>query len=227
MKKFTPFVLIIVVLILALAALGVGYGLWYENLDITGSVTTGTVNVEWSGPYNSTGGDGWDECVHLNGYPGACTPEGVTIGGKEAKDVADCKVTNDGTNFSIEVDNAYPSYQCSFDLDIHSLGSIPVHLAVQENTPAPAWMDNPDDEFDCSFFDVSTGQTTHIGSLADLYNPDTPVQLHFGDEVQCSVIIHFTNTDDVEQDRTGSNSYQFSYTIQAHQYNEDANFSLP
>ncbi len=78
MKKFTPFVLVIVVLVLALAALGVGYGYWTETLDINGTVTTGTLDVDLTNlggtcPSTLTSSSLIDVAI-VNAYPGySCT----------------------------------------------------------------------------------------------------------------------------------------------------------
>ena len=47
-KKALPIGTIFMILVIALAFLGVGYALWSETLTISGTVSTGEVDVEFS-----------------------------------------------------------------------------------------------------------------------------------------------------------------------------------
>ncbi len=59
-RKKLPVGTMFLVLVIALAFLGVGYALWSETLTISGTVTTGEVDVEFSQhPV--------EECVDVNG----------------------------------------------------------------------------------------------------------------------------------------------------------------
>ena len=41
-------VILVGILIIALAGIGIGYGLWFEELTVSGSVTTGTLDVAFA-----------------------------------------------------------------------------------------------------------------------------------------------------------------------------------
>ena len=180
MKKF---LVLAMVSIVALATLGVGYALWFEVLSIDGTVSTGTVIVELSGP------DIYD--VEALG-----------------KDVGKCVnvPTQDPTAIQISVTDAYPSYECYVTFDVHSLGTIPVH--VQQPFPDagnPGWV-----------------------ALQDCYvdGAGTPIQgvpqLHEGEAAYCTIFIHFDNDEAAAMGWDGSTSGQagFGFTVGAHQFNE-------
>lgn len=93
-------------LILALGMSGLAYAHWMETLTISGTVNTGTVDVEWS----EVGS--WD-----TEEPG--------------KDVSwiECWIDLVDPNLlHVEVHNAYPSIDYFNVVDIHCAGTIPVHL---------------------------------------------------------------------------------------------------
>jgi hypothetical protein len=99
MKKF---LVLFAVTALAVTALGVGYALWSTTLTIDGTVSTGNVDARWSV------GDQWVE---------------------EAKDVSRIICEGAGTTeLAVTIENAYPSAHYYCELDIHSIGSVPVHI---------------------------------------------------------------------------------------------------
>ncbi len=133
------------ILIIALAAMGVGYGLWFEDLFIWGTVTTGTLDVGFSGP--------WIEEWFTNEWGEVIASPEVNPGLFEIKhDTVYCdawlegpdgdSVVDEGADhLFIEVGGAYPSYHCLVTFDVTNIGTVPVHLAGPE--PAPD-ADNPE-----------------------------------------------------------------------------------
>ncbi len=137
------------VLIIALALVGLGYGLWFEDLQLMGYLTTGYLDVnfspedeiEWfSDEYNNViarEGDPLFELKHdqyvsceatrldepIPGYPD--NPEGPVDTGPDL--------------LQILITGAYPSYHCLVTFDITNAGTVPVHFMLQpdpNNQPA-------------------------------------------------------------------------------------------
>ncbi len=106
------------IVILALAGMGVAYGLWFQNLFITGTVTTGTLGVAL---------------------------QNAVVTETEAKDVGTCTATisDEGEMLNVKVDNAYPGYICDVAFEVANTGTIPVHLAAPM-WDDEAQMDNDD-----------------------------------------------------------------------------------
>lgn len=149
--------LLVGLLIIALAAVGVGYGLWFEDLKIHGEVTTGELDVELSlwdfeleGPWDGTGtytplewfSDEYNVFVCDND-PFTTMPdcpegkfEGINCEAKfvdaDLADGPEGSAVDDGPEvISFEVTGMYPSYHCLIRFDIHSTGTVPVHLYAE------------------------------------------------------------------------------------------------
>lgn len=101
-RRFLPVGMLSLLLVMALASIGVAYTMWSEELWIYGTVETGGVDVEFSGPHV------WEN--------------------DHGKDVAECGAEIWDNQLNIWVWNGYPSYECWVDYDIHNIGSIPVHV---------------------------------------------------------------------------------------------------
>jgi hypothetical protein len=192
-KKALPVGTMFLVLVIALAVLGVGYALWSETLSISGTVTTGEVDVEFSqGPVK--------ECVDINGVLTCPEPP-------EKADVANCTVEwlgpdgdsegDDGSDqLLVTVTGMYPSYHCKVSFDVTSTGNVPVHVWLPEPTD-----DNP--EWVATDFETCY---------------EDGVQLHQNDSTgDCTIDIHFNN----DQAPPEGSSHTFGWTILATQYNED------
>lgn len=164
------------IVLLALAGMGVGYGLWFENLFIAGTVTTGTVDVEIT----------------------------ATVEEVESKDVGTCVIDEDmlGENLVlVDVDNAYPSYECWVTVAVANVGTVPVHLTLPEWWDEwEGWTDEVE-PFELIDFDEDCFETA---------------QVHPGESESCRFLIHFDNEDGLEMGAT----YAFAYQFRAHQYNE-------
>ena len=120
MKKIA---LLCLALVLALGTLGVGLALWSETLYIDGTIYTGELDVEWSQgvPYD-------DEPME--------------------KDFSWAECMIDGDTIYIWIYNAYPSITYTIPIDIHNIGTIPVHLCglvvTGGNLPACSTVAFPD-----------------------------------------------------------------------------------
>ena len=131
--------LISLALVMALGMLGAVYAMWSEELTIEGTVTTGTVDVEFSqysndaGPHGTAGAGGFFTGNFDPEVPGTWDPATQTWCGDRAdKNVGstDCALTPD--TLTITVDNAYPCYFGSILYDIHNVGTIPVKVISWE-----------------------------------------------------------------------------------------------
>ena len=171
-KKSLPIGVMVLVLIVALASLGVVYGHWSKTLFINGVVQTGNVDAE-------------------------LTITSVTDN-EDVKDVGDCDawlLDEDGDGkmekLHVEVHDGYPSYECWVVFDVHSIGTIPVHLSQPAfTTPPPA----------------------EVTAYFDPCYPD-PTQLHQSEMEYCTLYIH------VEQEAAQSTTYEFHAEIEAMQFN--------
>jgi hypothetical protein len=173
-RKSLPVGALFMVLVIMLALLGVGYALWSDWLFIDGTVETGTVDAELS----------FHDNIQENDH---------------GKDVGTCSASlsdqnQDGEDeLHISVTNGYPSYECWVEFDVHSVGSVPIHIYQPEIVDAP-----PVEE-------VTVG-------IDGCYGDDH--QLHFGEEAFCTIYIH------VEQGAIQNHTYTFSAEVETRQFNE-------
>jgi hypothetical protein len=113
-----PLGLIATGLLLVLASFGIVNGLWSKTLEINGTVTTGDVNVDWSGFSFS------DELciVGLNPlFPCDFPPKNVGQGECHI-DPADHQI------MVVTASNVYPSYDFDCEVEFKNTGSIPVNF---------------------------------------------------------------------------------------------------
>lgn len=101
MKKVT---ILAMVLVLCVSALGIGYAMWSEKIDIDATVNTGNLDV------GMTVVDAYDN-----------EAEGKNVSGVEAW------VDEDGS-IEIEVNGAYPCITYTVVVEVTSLGTVPVHF---------------------------------------------------------------------------------------------------
>lgn len=186
MNKRLPLGLLAILLIVLLAGVGVAYGLWSETLLIAGTVRTGEVNVEFT---------------DIQVIEKVGTPNGLIDEPQEKASATNCYAvmaqvpTGNPETLAISVTGAYPSYHCFVKFAVKSTGSVPVHIykpeAVVPGPTNPSWV-----------------------SLQNCYDND--LQLHQGDKATCEILIHFTNDDNVDENKM----YLFKYQIEARQWNE-------
>jgi len=121
-------------LVLALGTLGVAYAMWFDTLEIEGTISTGEVIVIFDSQYDNdpeTGAD--DPCEE--GYWDLTGQSPEWIGGRYNKNYASVGSTyknklgeKENHKATITVLNAYPSYWASVLWDIKNVGLIPVKL---------------------------------------------------------------------------------------------------
>lgn len=131
MKKIT---LISLVLVVALGLMGVGFALWSDSLFISGTVNTGNIGLTWSA-----------------GIP---TDDEI-----EGKDVSSASVAIVGDTMTIIVTDAYPCITYTIPIDLHGVGSVPVHtkMTLVSSTGESYWVTIPD----------MTGLQIHQGGVWD------------------------------------------------------------
>lgn len=184
-RKSLPVITITIIMLLVLATAGVAYGLWSEELIIDGTVNTGNVDVEFSGPYfvNEYVKIGkyfyhepwWKDVTTCEAFLGDYAPEDGDV----------------GEFLTVNVTGAYPGYYCSVMFDIHSSGTVPVHVTRPMQVDGPDWVN------------VHTCYPNWV-------------QLHEGDSVYGWVVITFDNYMGVEE----NGEYTFAFDIDAWQWNE-------
>ena len=133
-------------LVLALGVMGAGFALWSDSLYIDGTINTGDIGLTWSQ------GDPYD-----TEYP---VPE---------KDVSHGECYIDGNTLYITVFNAYPCIEYHFPIDLHGVGSVPVHTAMTLISGPCPWVQIP--------------------QMSGL-------QIHEGDLWEGEIVIHLDNTAD-------------------------------
>ena len=159
--------LICLALVMALGLGGVAYARWAEILTIDGTVGMGDIGALWS----------------------------ITaVGDSEAaeKDVSSISASIDGDTLIVTITGAYPCIDYWVDFDIHSTGSVPIHLGS-----------------------LVPGVSTLPANTTVTISPD-PVgtQLHQGQEFLGTLLVHFDN------DAVELANYTFSYSLEYAQYNE-------
>lgn len=102
-RKSLPIGIILMILMMALAALGVGYAWWTEQLTVTGTIQTGSINVKL---------------------------ENITISEFDPLDVASCdpNISGDGKSISVVINNAYPEYTCIINFNLINVGNVPAKI---------------------------------------------------------------------------------------------------
>lgn len=138
------------VVLIALAAVGIGYGLWFEVLQLDGTVTTGTLDVTIDGEVHK-------QCINVL-VEGMEEPELICEGDPlydlktEYGEAVYCEVStedvveNDNPDnvdtgadrLVVEVFGAYPGYRCFVEFEVTNEGSVPVHFSYPQIVTDPA-----------------------------------------------------------------------------------------
>ena len=103
-RKTLPIGIIVMILMMALAALGVGYAWWTEQLTATGTIQTGSIDVQI---------------------------EGLASAEQDPLNVTECspKISSDGKAMTVTVENAYPGYVCTLNFALINHGSVPAKVS--------------------------------------------------------------------------------------------------
>ncbi len=261
-KAFRHTGVLMMIAVVALGLVGAAYALWFEDLQLTANVSTGTLNADvsihpWSsgsfGAATSTDGTytgaGHPVVAQVTGtnpptvtslltsnydafttFPGGKPPTtcDAAIGsGLTANDTADHNL------LTLNLGGLYPYAGCEYTIDIHSTGSVPIHIGItgvtlksctsitggtcngaQDVAPAPWSIGLPSDASpQCvAFLGAVLGTTP---SQIMYGTPSAPVQLHQGDEVACRFKLILDQVAGAE-----GKFYQFQATYKAYQWNE-------
>lgn len=129
--------LLFVALVLVLGSLGVAYAAWTDDIDIGGSVSTGSLCwkfVQCSAldelPPSDPGGDyvGFESpFADYGSDPGFV---GTPPYWRVDKNVAwgDCEISEDGKTLTVTLYNAYPCYFNSFSFYVENCGTVPLKI---------------------------------------------------------------------------------------------------
>ena len=145
-------------LVLALGVMGAGFALWSDSLFVEGIIETGDIGLEWSqgDPYDTE-----DPVPEKDVSYGVCDIAGDTL--------------------YITVFNAYPCIEYHFPIDLHGVGSVPVHTQMTLTSGPCPWVEIP----------------------------QIPMQIHEGDVWNGEIVIHLDNT--AEENETYYFTVQLDY----------------
>jgi len=143
-------------IIVVLGSLGIGYSMWYQNINVTGSVQTDSLNAVWTTVTNADPPPAYNEVT--NGYTGTIFPINPNYGTYDPnliladlpsvvfstptvpKNVASTTVIGVGTSVvTITVNNAYPLYGQDMEVEFTYYGSIPVRVQSIQLVPVGDW----------------------------------------------------------------------------------------
>ncbi len=235
-KAFRHSGVLMVVATVALGLLGAAYTLWFENLSLTATVSTGTFNVDWSIEQQPLAVVSTDLGETYRPFSAAealkvtqCTASIATNNTTgQANDAADNNVLN------VTAANLYPYAGCEFWIDIHSMGSVPAHVAMTALTGL-----GPDYALYPGCYPAETCEAsraftiTVLNAAGDPARPScerlayglgidgsfTPAnlgtQLHSGEKLVCGLRFALKQVPNVE-----GMSFSWRMDLKAHQWNE-------
>ncbi len=226
------------VAVIGLAAIGAGYALWFQVLTLNATVATGDLDVQWSShgavqEYSLTTGE-----TFLHGANGN-TP--ADAGFNPAKAVQTCSqdipANGNGHILNIADTNFYPYAGCVHHIDIHSIGTTPVHIDTSSLdlsglscTPPLGGTCNPLTDLHVVVSAcVKADDSSTVGGgpnqpFAVVTPPATPNagiwQLHQSNRINCDIEIW------ANQSAPELASYSGNIKLLACQWNEDQNCSF-
>ena len=239
--------------VIALAAVGVGYGLWFEDLKIHGDVQTGELDVDWSGPFLFQYFDiyGPDGRVH-QAFPEEKQGEvycDAVVGNNLVHDLAefpaDLEGQDDPNTLLIKVGGAYPSYHCLVIGNMVNTGTVPVHVAWwwQEYYPGVKFFMFPVDAASLDGFESDLAALAESDPAAALAMAETdaadvecaesetqcytPWQFHTGEGIVFLIDIHFNNLTSKIFDIGENEEYSFGWVFRFYQWNEQPWMAIP
>jgi len=177
------------VLIIGLAVMAASYAYWTETLSVSGSVTTGELDAQFTnaftdddGGVNNTAKDAGDDGKD----PKECGPNPARYGYDVAASSAN--ITDPHTAM-ITVSNSYPSYYTTAWFDIQNTGTIPVKIKSVNLEGVPTEL--------------------NVTKVAD----PTGTILEPGETAQLGICVH------VKPDAGEGATYTFSVTVDVEQFN--------
>ena len=254
--------------VVALGLLGAAYTLWYEDLQITSDVSTGTFDADvsvhlWDGEvfaaapstspalYEDAGKPVVIQCANLiptsftraADYVLANLDDWNCVFGEfpeeklDATTVCDAVIGSFGTvpdnandeaegnHLILQMSNLFPYAGCTYRIDIHNSGSVPMHVNLVGigNYEVCDLGDAPGSAscVDLVIEDPAISTITENCDLGDLdesgqlQDGDGPLQLHNGDEALCDVTVLLDQGDDLE-----NKTVYAGLTFRAYQWNE-------
>ena len=133
MRHFTKVWVLFLVLVIALAGVGVGFAHWSDTVNISGTVTTGDVDIDIA-KVSST----WvykvpsDEIVVHHGW---VQPEAPQDGELIASAVAVIDGGDDADSVTVTLTDLFPSVDFKVDFLLHYDGTIPAKFVVDTDEP--------------------------------------------------------------------------------------------
>ena len=235
MRQAKPGV-VFVAAIVALMGIGIGYASWRDELTITGTVTTGTVDIDIVGYsetyvyktpghgiavvhqfYDLPGGPDVGDWYYVNEsgqyegpFKGEYTPPqgSILVASAEVTDI-----NHDTNTVTVEYDNLFPCICFGIDLLLHYAGSIPARVKLADFFTDDQWLqdlvDNGHAGDEAYFVDV-TQSPPKLGDPVDI-----GTQVHKCDYVGLALWIHLPQ-DDTLQGLSGSATYK----VKVIQWNE-------
>jgi len=192
-------------LVLALALCGAGYAYFTDTVSIEGTVTAGTLEVEFDNLGSSDPGRTYD--------PGQ-TPEvdvASTIAGS---------ISEDGKSFTVTVSNGYPCYSSIVSFDIVNTGTITSKIGSITITDGQDNSASISNDGDCADVDLGVTDNKDVRITITGIGEDTAIAV--GGSVSGALNMHVIDksveTDlgyDADQNANGS----FTMTIVVTQFN--------
>lgn len=205
----------LMVAVVGLAVLGAGYALWFQILTLNATVTTGTLDVQWSD-------HGADPTYSLTTGDTFLKPEDV--GFNPLKVVQTCTQTLDATLHVITINDSgyYPYAGCVHHIDIHNNGTVPVHIDTAALQFTGLGCDAAG--LNCAIVaqvsacvnDLRDGNQVPPPTQPDPNKPSL-WQLHPSNRINCDITLY------AAQSASENTPYTGSIKLLACQWNEDAN----
>ena len=158
-KAFRHTGVLMMLAVVALGLIGAAYTLWYDKLTMEATISTGTLDADWSiHPLSQTSA----------GLPVVAVPTNVGLNGGVASYMSDnlnggkttahswglftnanfhtpagvdkpqpqCDGAVDTANdtLTLTMSGLFPYAGCDYEIDLHSTGSVPYHIAIKDST---------------------------------------------------------------------------------------------
>jgi len=195
-------------LVLALGALGVGYAMWSDTLQIVGDVNTGEVSVIFDSQYDND----VNALDPMEAGSWNVSGEVKWTGARYTKDIASTTSTFEDKSAKIIVTNGYPCYWGSSIWDVLNDGTIPVKLhsvtLTQLSKGAAEWVMNMTLVIGTRYYvDV---EQLRVNTVLEANDDFSFILSAFGcEQIDALELGYLDVTVHVEQDATQKTSYDF------------------
>lgn len=234
MKKI---LLICMALVIALGALGVGYAAWTDTINITGTVNTGSVDIDAvyfssSYIYKDLDNDGIATVFYVYDANGVLKWQSGTVPANPwlvAYGYAEPGATDD--TVTVYFGNAFPYPGLVADFIVHYDGSVPAIVTADFDTPIDpmlAWLwDNGYVHVYGATVDITDDPENKLWDFEYLQPIEGPIQMHYCDYAKIWVFVDLPQADDAVMIQAGytqadfmSKTWYFYAHITAIQWNE-------